>query len=273
LSATGNQHHRRAAGAALGGVLRTPYDGYLGEGVDTLDYLEKALDDPGSGFDHPAAVIVETVQGEGGLNVASKAWLQRLAELCRKREILLIVDDIQAGCGRAGDFFSFEAAGIRPDMVTLSKSLSGYGLPFAVLLLDPALDVWKPGEHNGTFRGNNHAFVTATAALKTFWSSPTFAHDVRRKASLLRSGLEAIARKSDLPVRFKGRGMMAGLACPDGETAAAIRRGAYERNLIMETSGPNDEVVKCLPPLTITDTELERGLGLISESVREAGRP
>lgn len=131
LAATGNSHHRGAAGVSLSGVSRMPFDGYLGDDIDTTVYLDKVLSDSSSGIDKPAAVIVETVQGEGGINVASVSWLQQLEKVCRKHEVLLIVDDIQAGCGRTGTYFSFEEAGIKPDIVTLSKSLGGYGLPFA----------------------------------------------------------------------------------------------------------------------------------------------
>jgi diaminobutyrate-2-oxoglutarate transaminase len=269
LALTGNSHHRGAAGVSMPGALRMPFDGYLGEGVDTLDYLEKALGDPSSGLGHPAAVIVETVQGEGGLNAARLEWLARLERICRAHDMLLIVDDIQAGCGRTGTFFSFEPAGIRPDMVTLSKSLGGMGLPLAVVLIDPRLDEWKPGEHNGTFRGNNHAFVTAAAALETFWKTPSFEHDVRRKSGMLRTRLKQIADSVDLPLNLKGRGMMAGLECPDGRTASAVCRAAYRRGLIVETSGPHDEVVKCLPALTIEDAQLDRGLAILSESFEE----
>jgi diaminobutyrate-2-oxoglutarate transaminase len=269
LAVTGNEFHRGAAGISMPGALRAPFDGYMGADIDTLDYLEKALDDSSSGFGHPAAVIVETVQGEGGLNVARAEWLCRLTDLCARHEILVIVDDIQAGCGRTGDFFSFEAAGIVPDMVTLSKSLSGYGLPFAVLLLKPDLDDWQPGEHNGTFRGNNHAFVTAAAALETFWDTPNFAHDVRRKASLLKSNLGRIAARWDNRLKLKGRGFMVGLECDGGETASAICSAAFSRRLIMETSGADGEVAKCLPPLTIRDEDLERGIRLLGESVDE----
>ena len=270
LSLTGNEHHRAAAGVSMPGALRCPYDGYLDGGIDTLDYLEKALDDPSSGFGHPAAVIVETVQGEGGLNVASDTWLKRLATICRQRKVLLIVDDIQAGCGRTGHFFSFESAGIKPDMVTLSKSLSGFGLPLAVLLIDRKLDDWEPGEHNGTFRGNNHAFVTAAAAFDEFWSSGAFARDVRRKATLLGTELAALAESSGGALKLKGRGLMTGLACESGDVAAAIQANAYKRRLIIETSGPHDEVVKCLPPLTITDEQLAHGMGILRESIGAA---
>ena len=112
-----------------------------------------------------AGVIVETVQGEGGLHTADFGWLRRLAECCQRHDVLLIVDDIQAGCGRTGTFFSFEPAGIEPDIICLSKSISGSGLPMSLTLIRPDLDIWSPGEHNGTFRGNNEAFVTATEAL------------------------------------------------------------------------------------------------------------
>ncbi len=269
LSMTGNSHHRDAAGVTMGGCIRVPYDGYLGDEIDTLDYLEKALDDGSSGFDYPAAVMLETVQGEGGLNVASRTWLKRLAEICQQREILLIVDDIQAGCGRTGQFFSFEMAGIRPDMVTLSKSLSGFGLPFSVVLIDRKLDCWKPGEHNGTFRGNNHAFVTATAAIKTFWQSPEFADEVKRKARTLRTRLERIAAHASISLTVKGRGMMTGLSCDPPELASSICKSALGKGLLLETSGPMGEVVKCLPPLTISDEELDRAISILAECIEE----
>ena len=171
LAVTGNQTLRAAAGMPLGGTTTMPYDGYMGDDVDTISYLERVLDDPSSGVDAPAAVILEIIQGEGGLNAARIEWLQRLQVLCNEKNIPLIVDDIQAGCGRTGTFFSFEEAGLKPDIVTLSKSLSGYGLPFSIVLIRREHDQWKPGEHNGTFRGNNLAFVTAAAMLEHYWSS------------------------------------------------------------------------------------------------------
>ena len=165
LATTAARKYRNAAAVPLGSATFVPFEGYFGPDVDTIAMLEKVLDDPSSGVDQPAAVIVETIQGEGGVNAASAEWLQRLAELVAERHIPLIVDDIQAGCGRSGDFFSFEESGIVPDMVVLSKSLSGYGLPMSLVLLKPELDVWEPGGHTGTFRGFNLAFVGATAAL------------------------------------------------------------------------------------------------------------
>jgi len=270
MAATGNSHHRGAAGLPLTGVTTMPYDGYFGSDVDTTDYLARMLDDPSSGVDHPAAVLVEPVQGEGGLNVASLDWLKRIEQICRERDILLIVDDIQAGCGRTGTFFSFEPAGIQPDMVTLSKSLSGYGLPFAVTLIRPHLDQWKPGEHNGTFRGNNHAFVTAAQALETFWRDNALMLHVARMARVLRAGLDDIARLAPRGVlEPRGRGMMQGLNCPDGTMATAIARGCFQNGLVIETSGSEGQVVKCLCPLTITEAELTEGLSIIRSATAD----
>jgi len=270
LAATGNRHHREAAGVGLHDVIRLPYDGYLGADVDTLDYFEKLLLDPSSGIGRPAAVILETVQGEGGLNVARTPWLKRLETLCRQHEMLLIVDDIQAGCGRTGTFFSFEPAGIRPDIVTLSKSLSGMGLPLALTLIRRELDVWQPGEHNGTFRGNNHAFVTAAAALRHFWSDATFESEVKRKAQYVTARLTGMVSTFGAErLAVKGRGLMQGLACADAANAADTSRASFRRGLIIETSGPHDEVIKCLCPLVIDDADLEKGLALLEQSLAE----
>ena len=267
LAATGNQHHRRVAGVPLYGTTVMPYDGYFGD-VDTINYLDRMLGDSSSGVDHPAAVLVEAVQGEGGLNAASMSWLKRLEALCRDRDILLIVDDIQAGCGRTGSFFSFEPAAIKPDIVTLSKSLSGYGLPFAVVLIDRALDQWQPGEHNGTFRGNNHAFVTAAVALEQFWTTSLFADDVQRKGEHLGKRLQAMVDRF-LPhvLDVRGRGMMRGIRFADPNRAAAICARSFEQGLIIERAGPDDEIVKCLMPLTITEAQLNEGLNIIEQAL------
>ena len=268
-SATGNQHHRGGCGVALNGVTRIPYDGYMGKGVDSTRLLDKMLKDASSGVDAPAAVIVETVQGEGGLNVASQQWLKSLESVCRRNGALLIVDDIQAGCGRTGTFFSFENAGISPDIITLSKSLSGFGLPFALVLLKPQHDQWEPGEHNGTFRGNNHAFITARAALEAYWKDDAFTREIQRKSAILTSRLARIAALGGSGVLgCKGRGMMQGICCGNGEVAEKIVRRCFDEGLIIETSGPDSEVVKILCPLVIDDTDLNAGLDILEMSVR-----
>lgn len=270
VAATGNQHHRGGAAVDLGGISRMPFCGYYGQDVDTLKLFEKQLDDPSSGLDRPAAVIVETVQGEGGLNVAQDNWLRGLERICRKHDMLLIIDDIQSGCGRTGHFFSFESSGIKPDLITLSKSLSGFGLPMALVLISPELDIWAPGEHNGTFRGNNHAFITATAAIERYWKNNDFAGAVQHKAAIVHKALKAIAdRHGQMKFRVKGKGLMQGIACPSGEVADQISRSAFGRKLIIETSGNRGQVVKCLCPLTISEENLRAGLKILSESVDE----
>ncbi len=186
LAVSGNRFKRNGAGLPLQGAVSVPFAGFLPEGGETLDYLERFLDDGGSGMPALAGVICETVQGEGGLATASAAWLQRLAAICRRRGMPLIIDDVQAGCGRTGRFFSFEFAGIQPDIVCLSKSLSGYGLPLAVTLIRPDLDrAWEPGEHNGTFRGHNPAFVTARTAIDTFWRDGGLGDETARRGRRL----------------------------------------------------------------------------------------
>lgn len=271
LACTGNAGKRGGAGVPLNHVSHEPYDGYYGPDVDTAALLERRLRDPSSGLDAPAAILVETVQGEGGLNAATPAWLRAIAEIADAHGALLIVDDIQAGCGRTGDFFSFEGMGFTPDIVTMAKSLSGMGLPFALTLFRPELDIWSPGEHNGTFRGNNHAFVTATAALRHFWQDDRFIADIARRGAMLERRLDAIAAAHRLSTR--GRGMMRGIDVGSGETASAITRACFDRGLIVETSGPFDEIVKVLAPLVIDDAVFAAGLDILEQSVRDAMSP
>jgi len=267
LAVTGNKFKRRGAGMPLDHAVFMPYDHYFGEEVDTADYMAKLIDDSGSGIELPAAVILETVQGEGGLNVASFAWLRKIERICRERGILLIVDDVQMGCGRTGTFFSFEPAGIRPDIVCLSKSIGGMGLPFALTLLRPELDVWEPGEHNGTFRGNNLAFVAATAALD-YWRDDSFSREIAAKSETVRSALQDMAEKhAALKGTVRGRGLVQGLHFPDAGVAEAVCREAFKRGLIMETSGTDNEVAKLLPPLTIDGDGLKQGLAILDESL------
>jgi len=268
LSCTGNAGKRGGAGMPLCNVSHLPYDGYLGDDVDTGDYIDRMIDGTSGGVDAPAAFIVETVQGEGGLNAASFEWLKRIEAAARRCGALFIVDDIQAGVGRTGKFFSFEDAGLTPDIVTLAKSISGYGLPLALTLFRPSLDVWKPGEHNGTFRGNNHAFVTARKALELFWRDGAFEAEIAEKGAHLKSRLEAMVERFGAPLkRVKGRGMMIGIDIGDGELAGAVIKEAFKNGLIIETSGAEDEILKVLCPLTITREELDRGLDILEAAV------
>jgi diaminobutyrate-2-oxoglutarate transaminase len=267
LAATASAAMRGAPVNPLPGVTRLPFEGYLSAGCDTAKLLALMLDDPSSGLDAPAAILLETVQGEGGLNVASAAWLRRVAALAANHGALLIVDDIQAGCGRTGRFFSFEPAGLRPDIVALSKSLSGFGLPMSILLIRPEHDRWEPGEHTGTFRGNAHAFVTGTVALSKFWTDEALTRDVARRAELVTARLAEIA--ATIGARVKGRGLMQGLET-DPALAARITQGCIRRGLIVERGGPRDEVVKLLPPLTTPDEVLADGLAVLFDAALEA---
>ena len=271
LAVTANAKFRGAAGFPLANTTFMPYDGYMGPDVNTIAYFERMLEDTSSGLDKPAAVIVETVQGEGGVNVASRNWLKELERLCRQHDMLLIVDDIQVGCGRTGNFFSFDSLGIRPDIITLSKSLSGFGLPMSLVLMKPELDIWKPGAHSGTFRGNNLAFVTAAQALDSYWADESFAGAIQRKERLVRDWLENIVHSfPEAGFSVRGRGLIQGLVS-DGkpELANKIAQQAFAHGLVIETSGAQDEVLKILPALTIEDAQLTRGLELIERSVAE----
>ncbi|TDQ55066.1 diaminobutyrate--2-oxoglutarate transaminase [Actinorugispora endophytica] len=273
LAVTGNSMKRGGAGVPLGHTATMPFDNYMDGQTPDFLWLRSLLEDSGSGLDKPAAVIVETVQGEGGINVASAGWLRGLSALCREYGILLIVDDIQMGCGRTGPFFSFESAGITPDIVTLSKSVSGYGLPMALTLFRRELDVWEPGEHNGTFRGFNPAFVTGTATLDAYWRDEVFEKETLAKGALIGERLDAIAADhADTGAHTRGRGMARGIAFPEEGVAKAVCAAAFERGLLMETSGPEDEVAKLLPALTTTVDELEEGLEILADSVRAVVR-
>jgi diaminobutyrate-2-oxoglutarate transaminase len=266
LSVTGNGFKRAGAGVPLTHTSAVPFDGYLGQDTDTLDYFEAMLVDNGSGLEVPAAVIVETVQAEGGVNVASAEWLRRLREITAKHGIVMIVDDIQVGCGRTGRFFSFEEAGIVPDIVTLSKSLSGYGLPLALVLIKPELDQWAPGEHNGTFRGHCPAFVTATAALD-YWTNDKLTRSVEAKSALVRERLEKMVKRIGVEATVRGRGLIYGVDFADASIAGKVSAACFERGLILETAGIDDQVLKLLPSLTIDEADLKKGLDIIEASL------
>ena len=271
LSVTGNGFKRQGAGVTLDNTSHMPFDRYLGPGTNSLEYIDRMLADGASGVDTPAAVITETVQAEGGVNVADLEWLQGLEKLCRKYDMLLIVDDIQTGLGRCGHFFSYEEAGIYPDIVTLSKSLSGYGLPLAITLIKPEYDIWAPGEHNGTFRGQNPSFVTAKRTLELFWSDDSFEKDIARKGKRMAEFLDGLAHKyPDARGCPRGRGMMQAIEFAHVELAEKISEVAFRHGLIIETAGTDDQVLKLLPPCTIEDADLEKGLQIIESCLVEA---
>lgn len=266
LAATANSYFR-GSGHGLHGVTRLPYDGYLGS-VDTAQLLADMLADPASGIEAPAAILLETVQGEGGLASASNAWMRAVARIAREVGALLIVDDIQAGCGRSGRFFSFERAGIEPDLVCLSKSISGMGFPMGLLLIRPDLDQWAPGEDNGTFRGNCVAFVAAAEMLQRYWSDPAFEMALRAKEAVIRHAIVAIAGRHPQRVRgVRGIGLMQGLEFIDEADAAAVKARCWRERLLVETCGARDQVLKLMPALTIDRDALQQGLDTVAAAV------
>ncbi len=269
IAASGNRYYRKATGIPLSGTTFMPYDGYLGSADSPADYVRKVLMDESSGIDLPAAILVETVQGEGGINVAGKEWLRSIQALAKDVGAIFIVDDIQMGCGRTGEFFSFEFATLSPDIVVMSKSLSGYGLPLSMLLIKEAIDAWEPGEHTGTFRGNNLALVSAKAALHLYWRNQAFSQEVRRLGNSMRRRLDAIAHQHGNRFAVRGRGMVCGFDCKTSAIAEATSHKAFEKGLIVERCGPTDQVLKFLPALTIDQDTLGEGLDIFEQSLTE----
>jgi diaminobutyrate-2-oxoglutarate transaminase len=267
LAATHNRQARQGAGVPLPYVTRLAYENDLDCDLPGLDAYAAQFESASSQAEAPAAFLVETVQGEGGLHVASKAWLRRLAALAKRLGSLLIVDDIQAGCGRTGPFFSFERAGLKPDIVCLAKSLSGLGLPMALVLIKPQWDRWSPGEHNGTFRGNNLAFATAAAAL-AYWEQTGFLEHKEQNEALVQNWLETKARAYQHDgVTARGLGLMAGLRFAYPGQAEAVARETFKRDVLIETAGQNDDVLKLMPPLTVPHDVLREGLERISAAI------
>ncbi|MCV9952191.1 diaminobutyrate--2-oxoglutarate transaminase [Paenibacillus sp. BT-177] len=269
LSITSNNSMRESAGVPLNNVTFIPYNSTF-NGMDTILYMEQLLTDTHSGVEKPAAIILETVQAEGGINIADNEWLRELRQLCDDHDILLIVDDIQVGCGRVGSFFSFERAGIVPDMVVLSKSISGYGLPMSLLLLKPELDIWSPGEHNGTFRGNQLAFVGAKAALE-FRDTVGLEAQVKEKEAFVQQFLREHIQKIDPLIEIRGLGLIWGIDVTHlGEAfAKEVATLCFSKGLIIERAGRNDTVLKIMPALTISMENLSKGCNIIKESMAQ----
>ncbi|MBA54637.1 MAG: diaminobutyrate--2-oxoglutarate transaminase [Pseudomonadales bacterium] len=272
LACTGNSYNRKGAGTALPDVTFMPFPFGPMKEIDTIAYMDAVLSDTSSGIEKPAAMVLETVQAEGGVVVAPVEWLKKLRQLCDKHDILMIVDDIQVGCGRSGDFFSFERADIIPDIVTLSKSISGCGLPLAIVLLKPELDKWQPGEHNGTFRGNQLAFISGAAGIELF-QSLNIPAQVAEKARLIETELQSMIDNLDPRMELRGLGMIWGVdlsPLKNEKLIDQITTNCFEKGLIIENAGRKGQVLKLLPPLTITQDELLTGLHIIERAVKKA---
>ncbi|MDZ4851347.1 MAG: diaminobutyrate--2-oxoglutarate transaminase [Pirellulaceae bacterium] len=265
LALTGNQYYHDISYGSHNNVSHLPFDGYLGD-IDTSTLLEKMLADGSSGLPIPAAVILETVQGEGGINVASVEWLRRVERICRRHDVLLIVDDIQVGNGRTGTFFSYETAGIEPDIICISKAFGG-GLPMSLLLMRRECDTWNPGEHTGTFRGNNLAFVAARVLLE-YWRNNELSLQIQSSGKLIENALrQMLSQFRSTCSDVRGRGMIWGIEFSNAEMASLVCRKAFEKGLLIETSGARDQVVKLLPPLTISLEDLRYGLTILNDSI------
>lgn len=269
LALTTDMASRAGAGVPLHDVTHIPAP-YMFPELDTVSYMEQLLADDHSGVEKPAALVLETIQAEGGIFPFDFEWLKRIEDFCHRHEILLIVDDIQVGCGRSGAFFSFEKAGIHPDMVALSKSIGGYGLPMALLLFKPELDIWKPGEHNGTFRGNQMAFIAAKAALE-FALSTNLYESVNDKSKIVEEYMKNEILPLDEKLAVRGRGLIFGLdfskAAPKG-TCREVVTECFKNGLIIEQAGRDDSVLKLMPALTISEEELVQGLEIIKKSAQ-----
>lgn len=266
LALTTDKVSREGASLPLTNVTHIPYEGT--QGIDSIAYLKWVLTDDHSGVDKPAAIILETVQAEGGINVASVEWLKEVYQICKDNDIIMIVDDIQVGNGRTGTFFTFERAGIKPDMVVLSKSISGFGMPMAILLIRPDLDIFRPAEHNGTFRGNQLSFVGATAGIN-YYVEHSMDKEVQRKAKIISDFLESEIIPLNKNLSYRGIGFIWGIDfnAIDSTLALKVVHKAFDNGLIMEVAGRKDGVLKIMPPLTIQDDILNEGLNVMKESI------
>lgn len=277
LAASAKVFFRAVTGAsALANITFMPYDRCFGPDVDTMAHLEQLLETTRQAADIPAAVVVETVLGQGGVNVLTWRWLKELELLCQRYDMLLIMDDTQVGCGRTGRFFSFETADIHADMIVLSKSLSGFGLPMSLLLSDPTLGL-PPRQSGCLWRkelDHELALLTATHALELYWGDESFTEQVQRKEGLVRDWLENIVHSyPDCGFGVRGRGLIQGLVMSDYDSLAEqVARKAFDSGLLIETSGTQDEVLKLLPALTIEESLLIRGLEIIERSLAEVLR-
>lgn len=266
LALTTDRTSRGGAGVPLNNVAFVPYDGML----DSLAYLRWVLEDDHSGIEKPAAIFLETVQAEGGINVASIEWLREIRKICDDNDILMVCDDIQVGNGRTGYFFSFERADIIPDMVVLSKSISGFGMPMALLLMKEELDIFKPAEHNGTFRGNQLAFVGGEAAIR-YYVENKLDVVVKHNENIIKDFLLREICSLDHRIMVRGIGMIWGIDFGKIDASLALKcvHKAFDMQLILEVAGRSDAVLKIMPPLTIEEDVLVNGLNILKAVIVE----
>jgi len=259
LSVTANKYYKNDF-FPMSDVQFLPYENYV-EGLDSLKYLRKVLEDSVSGVELPAAIILETIQADGGVNIASTEFLKGIRDICNEFDILMIVDDVQVGNGRSGDFFSFERADIIPDMITISKGI-GAGFPLSILLFKSELDIWKRGEHTGTFRGNNLSFIAGSVAIQEYWKDDKFSLEIKNKSKVMEEFLKEFNN-------VRGYGMIWGIEL-DSQKALRVREECFKRGVILELVGNKDNVVKLLPPLTIDINDLKKGLEILKEAISES---
>jgi diaminobutyrate-2-oxoglutarate transaminase len=239
-------------------------------------FAEKALTDPNGGVPLPAAVLLELVQGEGGVIPATVEFAQRIRALTRELGIPLVVDEVQTGCGRTGTWFAFEQYGIEPDVIVASKALSGIGQPVAIILYDQGLDTWAPGAHTGTFRGNQLAFAAGAEAVRIIRRDGILQNVHDRGGQIDR----LLAPLQDLPwVReVRGTGLMWGVELADpatdrpaGRLARAVQSRALRRGLILECGGRDDCVVRMLPPLNVTAEVVDTACAILIDAIGDVG--
>ncbi|MDZ7675693.1 MAG: aspartate aminotransferase family protein [Acidimicrobiales bacterium] len=271
LAATANDAFRKWAGVPLEHIVRLPNISAEGGGLEAIHAYRAALEDASSGQLPPAAFLVEVIQAEGGVHVATEEWLHAVQALAHDVGALFIVDDIQAGCGRTGSYFSFDGMGLDPDIVTLAKGLGGYGTPIAMNLNKPEIDQhWSPGAHTGTFRGQGLSFVAGYEAL-TYFTDDALMSDVARRGEVMCERLQQISdqhsSKEGSAWEVRGRGMMRALDLEDGAMAKQVQTAAFETGLLIGPCGTGGQVLKLIPPLTIPDDDLAEGLDILEKAI------
>ncbi len=246
--------------------------------TNCIGFAEHALTDVNGGVPLPAAVIVELVQGEGGVIPATCDFVQRLRALTLELGIPLVVDEVQTGCGRTGTWYAFEQYDIEPDVIVASKALSGIGQPVAVILYDESLDKWAPGAHTGTFRGNQLAFAAGAEAVRIIRRDGVL-ENVQARGHQID---DLLAPLQDLPwVReIRGLGLMWGVELADpvtgrpaGQLARMVQARALRQGLILECGGRDDCVVRMLPPLNVTADVVATACEILVDVVTRAGDP